>query len=527
MGAWTTTCPHLLKTPRNRRRDPCRPLLRIFTREELEATALTSPLALVDIILALQAQVQELLARVSTLEAQVAKNSRNSSKPPSSDGYGKPRPKSLHPPTDRKPGGQKGHPGQTLSLVETPDRIVVHEPERCLCGYSGPFEEEADLPVPGRQVLDIPPQRLMATEHRCPVRRCPRCRKTVQVPFPAEAAVPVGYGPHFKGWLTYAHVHQLIPLARLSQMCQDLFGAPVSPATIQNVIVDADQSLDAFSQALEQELLAAPLAHADETGIRVDRSLAWLHVLSTPTLTWYGVHAHRGGIALSEFDLLPRFRGRLIHDCWAPYFAYDIPHGLCNAHLCRELVFVEEVLGQAWARPLRLFLEDALSAAYIHRERQTAFSPEELSLLSARYDELIAQGWAENPLPDPGPKRRGRPKRSKAQNLLFRMEHHKESILAFTGKRECSGLSGKTGSGSPGGNEGGSEKGFGEGAQNVLSVLHRGGDVRADLGEPLGPRKGAKAAGDLLFDLEHAKVAFGQVVGEGDTEVDHEGEDTI
>ena len=151
-----------------------------------------------------------------------------------------------------------------------------------------------------------------------------------------------------------------------------------------------------------------------------------------PLSPGHGVHAHRGGIALSEFDLLPRFRGRLIHDCWAPYFAYDIPHGLCNAHLCRELVFVEEVLGQAWARPLRLFLEDALSAAYIHRERQTAFSPEELSLLSARYDELIAQGWAENPLPDPGPKRRGRPKRSKAQNLLFRMEHHKESILAFT-----------------------------------------------------------------------------------------------
>ncbi|MDA8150260.1 MAG: transposase [Nitrospiraceae bacterium] len=146
----------------------------------------------------------------------------------------------------------------------------------------------------------------------------------------------------------------------------------------------------------------------------------------------HGVHAHRGGIALSEFDLLPRFRGRLIHDCWAPYFAYDIPQGLCNAPLCRELVFVEEVLGQAWARPLRLFLEDALSAASIHRECQTAFSPEELSLLSARYDELIAQGWAENPLPDPGPKRRGRPKRSKAQNLLFRMEHHKESILAFT-----------------------------------------------------------------------------------------------
>ena len=407
------------------------PPLRIFTREELEAIAHTNPLVLVDIILALQAQVQDLLARVSTLEAQIAKNSRNSSKPPSSDGYGKPQPKSLRPPTDRKPGGQKGHPGQTLSPVEPPDRIVVHDPERCLCGYSGPFEAEADLPVPARQVLDLPPQKLLATEHRCPVRRCPRCRKTVQAPFPAEATVPVQYGPHIKGWLTYAHVYQLLPLDRLSRMGEDLFGAPVSPATIQKIIVDADQSLDPFSLALEQELLKAPLAHADETGIRVEGSLSWLHVLSTPTLTWYGVHPHRGGIALSEFDLLPRFRGRLIHDCWAPYFSFDVPHGLCNAHLCRELVFVEEVLGQAWARPFRLFLEDVLAATYGHRERQTVFSPEELVLLKARYDDLIARGWAENPRPEAGPKRRGRPKKTKAQNLLSRLELHKESVLAF------------------------------------------------------------------------------------------------
>lgn len=147
------------------------PPLRIFTREELEAIAHTNPLVLVDIILARKPQVHDLLARVSTLEAQIAKNSRNSIKPPSSDGYGKPQPKSLHPPTDRKPGGQKGHPGQTLSPVEMPDRIVVHSPERCPCGYSGPFEEDAGLPVPARQLLDLPPQRLMETEHRCPLRR--------------------------------------------------------------------------------------------------------------------------------------------------------------------------------------------------------------------------------------------------------------------------------------------------------------------------------------------------------------------
>lgn len=417
--------------------DPERPTgslpssLRVFTREELEAIAITSPLVLVDIILALQAQVQDLLARVSSLEAQIAKNSQNSSKPPSSDGYFKPSPKSLRPPTDRKPGGQKGHPGHTLSPVKTPDRILLHLPETCSCGYSGPFEEEDGLPVESRQVLDLPPQTLIATEHRCPVRRCPGCWKTVRAPFPAEAAVPVQYGPNFKSFLTYIHSVQILPFERSSQMCQDLFGAPACPATIQNTLIEMDKALDGFSEVLEQEILKSPLAHADESGVRVDSSLSWLHVLSTNELTWYGVHEKRGGIALSDFGLLPRFRGRLIHDCWAPYFAFDITHGLCNAHLCRELVFMDEVLEQDWAGPIRLFLLEVLDASYAHRAAGTVFSPEELSTRSARYDELIAKGWKENPLIPETPKRRGRPKKTKAQNLLSRLQTHKESVLAF------------------------------------------------------------------------------------------------
>ncbi len=404
---------------------------RIFTREELEAIALTTPLVLVDLALAQAAQIQDLLARVSALEEQLAKNSRNSSKPPSTDGYAKPAPKSLRTSSGKTPGGQTGHPGHTLSPVETPDRILVHLPESCPCGYSGAFEEDPDLPVDTRQVLDLPPQTLIATEHRCPVRRCPKCRKRIQAPFPAEAAVPVQYGPNFKSFLAYTHSVQLLPFGRISQMCQDLFGAPVSPATIQNALIDMDKALDGFSEVLEQEILKAPLAHADETGIRVASSLSWLHVLSTAELTWYGVHEKRGGAALSDFDLLPRFRGRLIHDCWSPYFAFDIPHGLCNAHLCRELVFVDEVLEQDWARPLRLFLVEVLDASYAHRAAGTVFSPEALASLSARYDKLIDNGWKENPLAPETPKRRGRPKKTKAQNLLSRLQTHKESVLAF------------------------------------------------------------------------------------------------
>ncbi|EQD24328.1 MAG: hypothetical protein D084_Lepto4C00482G0005 [Leptospirillum sp. Group IV 'UBA BS'] len=407
---------------------------RIFTREELEAIALTTPLVLVDLVLAQAAQIQDLLARVSALEEQLAKNSRNSSKPPSTDGYAKPAPKSLRTSSGKKPGGQKGHPGHTLSPVETPDRILVHLPESCPCGYSGAFEEDPDLPVDTRQVLDLPPQTLIATEHRCPVRRCPKCRKRVQAPFPVGITVPVQYGPRFKGFLAYAQTVQLVPLKRLSQMCQDLFDAPVSPATIESAVKEVDSHLDPFVEAASEQILASPIVHADETGIRVDSTLVWVHTLCTELITWYGVHKKRGGEALAFFNLLPRYTGRLVHDCWGPYFVFTFLHALCNAHILRELVYVEEILKQTWAAAFRELLLEIHRSAEIHRDRRTDFSDREKESFSRRYDELIQVGHKANPPPlssPDTPKKRGRPKKSKPQNLLARLETHKMSVLAF------------------------------------------------------------------------------------------------
>lgn len=407
----------------------------ILTREGLEALALTTPLVLVEIILGKEAQVQDLLAHSRALEEQLAKNSRNSSKPPSTDGYAKPdATTSLRTSSGKKPGGQKGHPGHTLSPVEIPDHVEVHEPQKCSCGYAGAFESEEDLPVDTRQVLDLPPQKLLSTEHRCPVRRCPQCRKKVQALFPVGITVPVQYGPRFKGFLAYVQIVQLIPLKRVSQICHDLFAAPVSPATIESAVKEVDSHLDPFVEAVSEQILASPIAHADETGIRVASSLVWVHTLCTESLTWFGVHKKRGGEALADFNLLPRFMGRLIHDCWGPYFVFAFLHGLCNAHILRELIYVEEVLKQTWAAAFRELLLEIHRMAEVHRGKRTDFSSKEKEAFSRRYDELIQKGQKENPpllsSPD-APKKRGRPKKSKPQNLLARLELHKVSVLAF------------------------------------------------------------------------------------------------
>jgi transposase len=416
----------------------------IFTREELLPIAREKPEALVDIILALQEevlllrqendalkkQVNLLEKKVESLEARLAKNSGNSSKPPSSDGYSKPEPKSLRKPSGRDPGGQAGHPGHTLPPSDKPDFAVVHPLTLCPCGCGADLSGRPVVRHDKRQVFELPAQKLEVTEHRVEVKICPNCGREVSAAFPAGVNAPTQYGPRFDAWLVYLRVQQLTPIGRISQLCADLFGCAVSQATICAAVAGAHQSLAGFEVQAADLLAQAPLAHADETGLRVAGKLHWLHVVSTKTLTWYGVHAKRGSAALKHFGLLTRFTGRLIHDCWATYLDLDCEHGLCNAHLLRELVFVHEVLGQKWAlRMLGLLRRMHRSAARCGKDRPLR----QRAAWIKKYQANLREGLAANPEPEPppGPRRRGRPKRSKAQNLLLRLKEHEASVLAF------------------------------------------------------------------------------------------------
>ena len=300
-------------------------------------------------------QIDALSARLHQLEDRLAKNSRNSSKPPSSDDPAKPKPKSLRARSGRKPGGQEGHPGRTLSLVEDPQHVVLHDPQECEgCGRS--LSEATASGYERRQVVDIPPLlALEVTEHRALQKGCAECGRSTAASFPAEVSARVGYGPRIKALCVYLMNYQLLPYERTSELLEDLFGEPAPTAgTLHSVLGSCFEGLHDTEEAIKAEIRQAPVGHFDETGLRVGEKVMWVHVASTTRLTHYGVHQKRGSLATKEIGMLPSFRGVAVHDGLTAYANYEqCKHALCNAHHLRELTFIEEEHEQQWAGQMK------------------------------------------------------------------------------------------------------------------------------------------------------------------------------
>lgn len=324
-----------------------------------------------------------------------------------------------------------------MSRVEHPDEVLVHEPAACAgCGAS-----LAGAPVvstESRQVFDLPPIRLAVAEHRLEHRRC-GCGRTTMADVPAGVGAPAQYGPGVRGLATYLLAGQYLPLARTSELLTELLGAPVSQGSLVKWQADAAAGLDGFDQAVKDALGAAPVLGADETGIRVDGSLAWVHAARTDSLTRYTVSAKRGFEAMDEAGVLGALSpdAVLVSDFWAPYWRFDVLHAVCGAHLGRELTAAAEAAGQAgWAEPMDRLLTEINNTA--HRARRaggTAFAPSLLASYRARYNTLIKAGWAANPGYQPG--KRGQGRRPKHVNLLNRLDTHRDGWLSFRSAGAC------------------------------------------------------------------------------------------
>ncbi len=387
----------------------------------------------------MEARIAELEAKLAKLEGQLAKHSGNSSKPPSSDGYRrggkKPAPKSLRRKRGRRPGGQPGHTGRTLEPSSHPDSVERHAVTHCAHCKA----ELSDTPVEtvvSRQVWDVPePQPVQVTEHQAEKKRCPHCRKPTRAAFPAGAVAPVQYGARIRALAVYLHSYQLLPLSRSCEALWDLTGVSISEGTLAALVQRTSEALERHMQVLRAQVTQAAVGHFDESGCRVSASLWWLHVASTEQVTCYAVHPKRGREALDDIGILPAFTGRAIHDCWQPYQRYtQCAHGLCNAHLLRELVFVHEQLGQAWARAMGACLVRIKRCVDTARATGRALATQTRLWLTKRYQRILAAGFADNPLPTSSPdapKSRGRPKKSKPRNLLERLDLRRDQVLAF------------------------------------------------------------------------------------------------
>lgn len=382
---------------------------------------------LVALVLELRKQLQVLASQVQDLKAQLAKNSTNSSKPPSSDGLNKPkrRPKSLREAGKRESGGQKGHGGQTLRQVAQPDEVHEHGPGTHCDACGGPLR----LEVAGkRQVFDLPPKRHEVIEHRVMRARC-ACGKEHSGEFPAGVTAPVQYGPRVSAAAVYLTQHQMVPLQRSAEVLSELFGLPLSQGTVQAQIEQAHELVEPVVHEIGQALTKQPVTHADESGLRVAKTLHWLHVLCTASLVWMKRHAKRGSEAFEELGLLRAFVGVLVHDGWQAYQDLPCEHALCNAHHLRELIFLAEECKQGWAQEMIELLRQACHE--VNQAEQEVLEPQRLKQLQGEYARIIAAGQREHPRVAPTPGKRGRPKQSPAANLLARLNEHTQAVWRF------------------------------------------------------------------------------------------------
>ncbi len=380
----------------------------------------------------LETENTRLRKRVDELEQQLAKNSRNSSKPPSTDGFKKPSPKSLRKKGQRNTGGQPGHPGHTLQMAENPDHAEHHRVEHCTCcGRS--LANQAAAGIEKRQVHDLPPVRLVVTEHRAESTRC-SCGHLNKADFPEGVNAPVQYGPGVKAAAVYLKHYQFIPYDRTCELLSDLFGCPMSEGTLATIISKSHELAAEPAEKIKTLIELAPVVHFDETGSRVEGKRWWLHSASTAGATYYDIHRKRGGEAIDEIGILPDFKGRAIHDFWKSYFAYACEHGLCNAHHLRELTFIHEQYQQDWAERMIDCLVDMKEAVERAKRTLLPLSETRIQAFETRYRRILDEGYAKNPLhslPPNAKKKRGRRKKPKARNLLERLDQHHSEVLAF------------------------------------------------------------------------------------------------
>ena len=385
------------------------------------------------LVAAQAARIAELEALVAELRSRLDQNSRNSSRPPSSDGYAKPtadKNRSLRRRTGRKPGGQPGHDGHHLERREDPDRAVLHRLEVCdCCGRD--LTETPIVESQSRQVFDLPElPGLECVAHWIQKRRC-ECGHLASSSFPEEATAPTCYGPRIRALGIYLVSYQHLPYERAAEILTDWAHAPISVASLQAFVAQSAAGLDGFLEEIRSRLQGAEVAHFDETGGRIDGRLSWIHSASTDTLTLLTAHRKRGIDAMNAAGVLPTFSGVAVHDGWAPYRSFEEAlHALCGAHHLRELHGAEEQ-GQAWALGMSCLLLDTKDAV---EQAKTAgherLSAKTLAELHASYRELIALGFEENPgVSDQDQGRR--PKRTKAQNLLLRLDQREVEVLRF------------------------------------------------------------------------------------------------
>jgi len=378
--------------------------------------------------------VTKLSVENTALREQLNKNSKNSSKPPSSDGLKKPSPKSLRKPTSKKQGAQEGHKGKGFSLTQSPDKTIDHVPTECIgcakigiCTSCGVAEKRYEVDI----VVNT-----MVIQHRTLTFKCMKENdKIISGTFPDNITSTMQYGNNLEALALSLNTVGMVSIKRTHEILSAVFGIPISTGTIHNMVMSLAGKLTDTVEHIRQAVISSTLNHFDETGSRVDKKTMWFHNASNEYYTYLTVSEKRGKEGMDAAGILPAFKGIAVHDCWMPYWRYsDIRHALCCAHLLRELIgVIENQPEQTWPQEMI----DLLLKMKDVREKAVYSSKENLSYyylhtFDKEYDRIIKEGRIQNPIQEKKPGKRGRLAKGKVRALIERLSKYKGSVCLFT-----------------------------------------------------------------------------------------------
>jgi transposase len=378
----------------------------------------------------LEGLLMKALRRIEELERRQAKDSHNSSLPPSRD-HDKRTPMGQRKKSQKRSGGQAGHHGHTLLQVKEPDEVIVHRPVVCQ-GCQRDLSSEAGQLLERRQVHDLPTIRLQVQEHQVQAICCPQCQHRTVASFPMGVNAPVQYGPGVQGLAVYLSQYQLLPVGRTCETLADLFCAQVSQGAVLQWVAQACKILSPTVERIGEWVMGARVMHVDETSVHLLGKVHWVHVHATAGLTLYCWHGKRGAEGIEAIGVLPGFAGRLMHDRWTSYDRYLCLHSLCGAHLIRDAIFVAEHEKQPWAQAMVEHLRQMVHVTNSFRNRGARHLPRAVrEPLLAQYFQILASGYAAHGAQAPPPKKAGRKKQNPSLNLLDAFLRRAEQVLAF------------------------------------------------------------------------------------------------
>ena len=401
-----------------------------ITRDQIRTIYDEGPEAVETLVLSLVKSINNLTdivndqnKRITILEDQLSKNSRNSSKPSSTDSPYKDKEKKKS--TSQKP--RKKRKGTTLKQVPDPDKIVISKV--CTCEHcQADISKIHSCGIDKRQVIDIPPIHSFTTEFQGEIVECPFCNKKTTAIFPDGVTHKAQYGNNIQAMAVYLRNYQLIPLNRTMQLFKDLFKVSISEGSLVNMTTRCADRLSGFMDTVKDQLRKADIIHNDETGVNILGKLHWLHTAGNKNWTYLMPHKKRGSDAIDEMDILTEFKGVSVHDFWKPYEKYKCSHAYCNAHILRELIFIFERKSQKWAGDMITLLLEIKKN--VDDSKTKCLDIKDSKLFLEKYNQILKVGYDKNPLPEVK-KKRGRPKKGKILSLILRMDNYSTDILRF------------------------------------------------------------------------------------------------